>query len=146
MGGEILGTIPQWLTALTGLAGLTWAFLRFGLGWRGQTMADEANIRDHYAKEVAAMRLELNQQEKNFRAVETHLRTLLEASDRRHEECEAARADSRREVEALHLEIEGMRRQMIRYSAEGVLVLSEQTPSAAVTAAAERVKQITEDK
>lgn len=119
--------------------------LRYKLGLRKLALADETSIRDHYAAEVSALRAELNQQERNFREVETHLRALLGASDRRHEECEQARADSRREVEALHREIDGMRRQIVRYSAEGVLVLSEQQPSAAVLAAAERVKKITGD-
>lgn len=141
---ELLGTIPQWITA-GGLVTLIAAVLKYKIGWRKLSNEDEADIRDHYAQEVAALRAELNQQEKNFRDAETHLRDLLRASDVRHEECERARADSRREVEGLHREIEGMRRQIIRYSADGVLMLNEQ-PSEAVRSAAERVKKIAEDK
>lgn len=139
-------TINVVLNAVTILLGgtLLGVILRYRLGVRKLALGEESNIRDHYAGEVAALRSELNQQERNFRDVENHLRSLLDASDRRHEECERARAESRQEVSALHREIEGMRRQIVRYSAESVLVLSEQRPSAAVEAAAERVKRITE--
>jgi small-conductance mechanosensitive channel len=144
MDAASLNVVLNVVTVLLG-GTLLGVILRYRLGVRKMALGEEANIRDHYAGEVAALRAEINQQERNFREVETHLRGLLAASDRRHEECEAARADSRREIEGLHREIEGMRRQMVRYSAEGVLVLSEQKPSALVEEAARRVKGIVEE-
>lgn len=135
------GSLNVVLNVVTVLLGgtLLGVILRYRLGVRKMALGEESSIRDHYAGEVAALRAELNQQEKNFRDVETHLRGLLNASDKRHEECEAARAINRREIEGLYKEIEGMRRQIVRYSAEGVLMLTEQRVSPLVQDAAKRV-------
>lgn len=119
--------------------------LRYKLGMRKLALADEADIRDHYAQEVARYVEKLAAQEKHFLDVEKHLRELIAISDRRHEECEAARSEDRRQRIAMQDEIDGMKRQILRYSAEGVLVMSEQ-PSEKVAAAAERVKKITDGK
>lgn len=135
------GSLNIVLNVVTVLLGgtLLGVILRYRLGVRKLALGEESSIRDHYAGEVASMRDELNQQERNFREVETHLRSLLTASDGRHEECEKARAEMRREIETLYHEIAGMRRQMVRYSAEGVLMLSEQEVSPVVRESAERV-------
>jgi hypothetical protein len=143
MDASTLNVVLNVVTVLLG-GTLLGVILRYRLGVQKLVLGEEASIRDHYAGEVAALRAELNQQERNFREVETHLRSLLEASDRRHEECERARADSRREVEELHIQIQGMQRQILRYSADGVLMLGE--ASEPVRAAAERVRKITEGK
>lgn len=115
--------------------------LRYKLGMRKLALTDEADIRDHYAAEVARLVEKMDRREKHFLEVEKHLRELIATSDRRHEECEAARAEDRREHARMRDEIEGMKRQIIRYSSEGVLVLSEQ-PSEHVEGAARRVRDI----
>lgn len=142
---EIVGTIPGWITAATAVSGLIWAFLKFGLGWRGQTMADDADIRDHYAQEVAALRGKLDGQEAHFLSLESHWRTILEASDRRHQECEEARQAMRREINAMHEEIAGLKAQIRAASTDRVLRMEEKPPKAPhARASAKRVKNIIE--
>lgn len=55
---ELIGTIPQWITAAS-LVSVLIAYWRRGVALRGLSNTDAANIRDHYAKEVAALRDEL---------------------------------------------------------------------------------------
>lgn len=115
--------------------------------------ADVADIRDHYAAELAALREKLNSQEEHFQRMEMHWREMLENSDRRHEECEKTRAELRRELDKMHTELAGLQRQIASYSSDQLLVMereadprppSERAPEA--TAAAGRVKDIVEKK
>jgi hypothetical protein len=69
----------------------------------------------------------------------------LKRSDQRHEECEAARDLARKEINLLHkqvrdhqAEIDGLKRQIVRYSAEGVIELSAPVPSEQIEDAAQR--------
>lgn len=55
---ELLGTVPQWITA-TGIVTIIVAYWRRGVALKGLQNTDSANIRDHYAREVAALRDEL---------------------------------------------------------------------------------------
>lgn len=55
---ELLGTIPQWITAGS-LVTIIIAYWRRGVALKGLQNTDSANIRDHYAREVAALRDEL---------------------------------------------------------------------------------------
>jgi hypothetical protein len=55
---ELLGTIPQWITA-GGIVTVIVAYWRRGVALKGLQNTDAANIRDHYAREVAALRDEL---------------------------------------------------------------------------------------
>lgn len=114
--------------------------LKYRLGAKKLAYADEADIRDHYAAEVERLVEKMDAREKHFLEVEKHLRELIATSDRRHEECELARHDDRRERLRMQDEIDGMKRQILRYSAEGVLTLSEASPK--VKAAAKRVRKI----
>lgn len=131
--------------------------LRYRLGMRKLALADEANIRDHYAKEVARYVDKMGAQErrfddkasvqeKHFLDVEKHLREMIATSDKRHEECEFARAEDRRDRSRMQDEIDGLKRQIVRYSAEGVLVLGEHPPSPMVASAAKRVRKIAEER
>lgn len=145
------GTINIVLNLLTLLMGgtLVGVFLRYRLGLKKLASGDVADIRDHYAKEVSALRAKLNDQEGHFRSMEKHWREMLENSDRRHEECEKARAELRAELEDLHSEIRGLRDQIRRYSADTLLILEGATGLPSIkapeaVASAERVKRITE--
>jgi chromosome segregation ATPase len=115
--------------------------LTFMWRMRGLRNADMADIRDHYAEELTALRAKLNSQEDHFRSMEKHWREMLNASDKRHEECETARQELRLELNTLHDEIRGLREQLLRYSADKVLFLGA---SEIVTDAAHRVKDITD--
>ena len=55
---EIAGTIPQWITAV-GISTLIIAYWRRGVAMKGLSNEASKDIRDHYAKEVAALRDEL---------------------------------------------------------------------------------------
>jgi hypothetical protein len=126
---ELLGTIPQWLTAL-GIGSFLIALLRRDVQVRGLRNTDQADIRDHYAQEVAALRDQLL-------TMEQHYRNMLEQSDKRHDECEVARSQMR-------AELDGLKRQMAAASADRLLVLEERTCPSDVaphsTAAAKRIK------
>jgi biopolymer transport protein ExbB/TolQ len=136
-----LGSVPAWITA-GGVATLVWVVINGGLGWRKLRNADESDIRDHYADEVKALREKLNRQEQHFMALETHWREMVDASDRRHEECEAARQTLRVELSAMHDEIAGLKRQIAASSADTVIRLGD-APLAQESA--ERVKKITDN-
>lgn len=155
MGPDFLGTLPGWITATsttTGVAAIIIAYFRRGVSLRGLANQDHADIRDHYAKEVEAMRAKLDRQEAHFRGLEKHLREMLETSDkradesdRRHEECEKARSEMRREVDALHVEISGLHRQISEQSADKLLVLESRGTLSRVAphsiAAAKRIRK-----
>lgn len=98
---ELVGTIPQWLTAL-GIGSFLIALIRRDVQVRGLKNTDTADIRDHYAQEVAALREQLF-------SMEQHYRQMLQQSDRRHEECELART-------AMRAELEGLKRTMAQNS------------------------------
>lgn len=142
---EVLGTIPGWITS-AGIVTILGVVLRYRLGWRKQTLGDDADIRDHYAQEVAALRGKLDGQGAHFLSLEKHWRDILEGSDRRHQECEEARQAMRREINKMHEEIAGLRTQIRAASTDRVLRMEEDPPPAPhARAAAKRVKNIIED-
>lgn len=120
--------------------------LRYKLGQQKLAADSEADIRDHYADEVKALREKLNLQEQYFRGLETHLRGLIDESDRRHSECEAARVEDRRERSRMQDEIDGMKAQIRAASTDRVLRMEKDPPEAPHSrAAAHRVKGIIEN-
>lgn len=137
---ELLGTIPGWITS-AGVVTLIGIVLRYRLGWRKLSDADDADIRDHYALEVAALRGKLDNQEAHFLSLESHWRTILEGSDRRHQECEDARSLLRLEINKMHEEIAGLKAQIRAASTDRVLRMEEEPPAAPhARAAAKRLK------
>src|SRR5690348_5151445 len=117
----ILGTLPQWIAALAS-AGIFGALLKFGLGWRGQTLDSDEKIRDHYATELKRLTDKLTEETGRFRTqmmeMEDHYRKMLTESDRRHEECQVDRDKLRQELNKMHSEITGLKRQISRYSTD----------------------------
>lgn len=162
-------TIPAWLmvdkatlnlvlnalTTLLGVGGVA-AYLRYRVNYRRVHNEDEANIRDHYAAEVQALR------EANMR-LERHFREMLDDVDKRYAEArdtwekrwrESAdlHEDCIRERSELRNEIDGLKNQLKLYSADQLLVLERQAdqrppsmraPDAMKTPA--RVKKIVRD-
>lgn len=154
-----LGTLPGWITA-SGVTGILWIVAHWQLGVRKVAVeaqqvrvnaaqvehVDEADIRDHYADEVRQLRERLDAQaERHVRResdIEERYRKLLREADERHEACQDANKDLREEVERVKEELGGLRRQILRYSADGVILLEHDptgAPSQEVVAAAERV-------
>lgn len=145
---EFLGTIPGWITAISssGVLGVAAYFL---LGRQKLTNADEADIRDHYAEELVALRKALEtagerhaRRERLFlireRHQETRHRELLQEGERRHQECVEAREqlrDQGRELKDIVAGLIGIIRQA---SASQAILLGDEA-SAFVLAAAERV-------
>jgi predicted RNase H-like nuclease (RuvC/YqgF family) len=152
---DFIGTLPGWITAAsttTGVAAIIIAFFRRGVSLKGLQNAAEADIRDHYADEVKALREKLDRQEAHFRTLEKHLREMIDASDkraeesdRRHGECEQARRELRGEIDEMHKELTGLHRQITEQSADKLLILEQRGKPSEVaphsTAAAKRLKE-----
>lgn len=135
-----LDMILRLITALgiTSLVGLFW---RREVNLRKLSNENTADIRDHYAGEVKALRDRLEANLKTFRDLETHWRDMLDASDRRHKECEDARHELRKELTDMHSELAGLKRQIARYSSDKAILLEDDKAPMA-QASAERVKNI----
>jgi hypothetical protein len=131
---DLLGTIPQWLTAL-GIGSFFVALLRRDVQVRGLRNADTADIRDHYADELKALRDRLDIADKRYLEAMKLADSRWEESNRRHEECVKERED-------LRDELTGLKRQIIRYSS-GKLTILEEAPES--RKAAERVRKITNE-
>ncbi|MES2902695.1 MAG: hypothetical protein V4696_00775 [Pseudomonadota bacterium] len=144
-----MGTIPGWITAGSTVT-LLIAFMRMGiLGRKVDVEAlatknlDAENIRDHYAKEVAALREALIRQSTKFRedlaAMETRYRELLDHSDHQHRECLEDRDKLRGEVGVLRNEIDGLVRVIAQASIDRVIMLGDAVPEH-IKEAAERAQ------
>jgi hypothetical protein len=144
-------TLPQWISAFAS-SGLFIGVLTFVLKWRGQSIGSDAALREDMANELEAMRRRDDERAASFMKLESHWREMLEASDRRHDECEEARRELRRELDKMHDEIRGLRVQIREASTDRVILLegnghgnghkpSDIAPHAA--ASAPRVKRIT---
>jgi hypothetical protein len=131
---DFLGTLPGWITAastITGVVTIIVAWWRRGISLQRLSNESEADIRDHYADEVGALRTQLL-------TLERHYREMLEQSDRRHAECEVARQEIR-------TELEGLKSQIRLASTDRVLRMeSDPPPAPHARAAAHRVKKIIE--
>lgn len=142
---ELFGIpITGWITSggIIALVGLWW---RRDVALRKISSTEAGDLRDLYAKELAALRKERTQDREDALTVEKHLREMVDMSDKRHAECEVSRQEMRQEMDKMHAEIAGLKRQVPAVSADKLLVLegvSEVAPHAA--ASAERVKKITE--
>ena len=113
--------------------------LAFVTRWRGQSIGSEERLRQDMARELEAMRAQM-------RELESHYRRMLEASDKRHEECEKDRTALRRELNAMHEEIKGLRSQIRAQATDRVMEMEQNPPPAPHSrAAAHRVKNIIEN-
>lgn len=170
-----LGTVPGWITS-GGIMGILGLLIYWQLGNRKisvdsdvQQNVDKADIRDHYADEVAALRKRLDEAgqrnvlaqtqieeryktlltvaETRYRTataeIEEHYKGALKAAEQRHDECVADRDALRNEVRALYDEVAGLRRQITTQATDRVLALGQagaEPPSEHVLGAAERMK------
>lgn len=119
MAPDFIGTLPGWITATStsgGMVMLIVAYWKRSVSMKSLDNADHADIRDHYAEELA-------------RVVQ------------RQHECEQREADLRRRVSQLENELQGLIRLIAQNSANKVLQLGDDVP-ADIQAAAERVDAI----
>lgn len=117
---EQLNVVLNILTLILGAGGLG-IILKYRLGTRKLDLDSEEAIRDHYAKEVAALRQQML-------VLEQHYRNMLDASDRRHEDCQIDRDRLRDRVRELEKHVEGLERQISQYSADRLIVLERLAP------------------
>lgn len=137
------------LTVLLG-GGALGIILKYRLGTKKLTLDSEEAIRDHYAKEVSRLATKLDEETKAFRAtiegLETHYRTMLTASDQRHEECQKDRVVLRSEINKMHDEIRGLKRKMLQNSTDAALLLNDEIEAPHAKAAAPRVRRILKER
>lgn len=111
------GTLPQWITA-SGILGFLGLFLRYLSTSNRLGNENTADIRQHYAAEVAALRTRIVE-------VEAHYRSMLKESEERNEECRKEREEDRNIIRGLKDELEGIKRQISRYSADKLMILED---------------------
>lgn len=140
MAPDLVGTIPQWLTA-TGTVALLGVILRHLQVMKRLALGDTADIRDHYAEELKRKNEQDAAREKQFMELERHLREMATLSDERYAECVSERDGLRTDLESLKLQFKAA-------SVDRLLTLegrpSEIAPHS--TAAAKRIKENGGDK
>lgn len=147
-----LGTLPNWITATSCVTFLglfiRWRWVegklkieaaRVTIDAKKVERADEANIRDHYAKEVESLRGKLDRQEKNFQDAlerqstrhndalnaleERHGRAMLNVEERQ-ARCERERDEMGIRISGLREELAGVRQQVRMNSADQLRLLA----------------------
>jgi hypothetical protein len=138
--GEVLEIVQQWSSPAL-LATILGFLLKHNLGVRAAKNAalqsyhaGEADIRDHYADELAALRAERAADAERYRRS-------LEAADRRSELCERQREELRDKVAALRELVESLKATIVQHSRSTAVALGD-ILSPDTKAAAERVEQI----
>lgn len=104
--GIEIGTISQALSAVFS-GGIFAAILTFLVRWRRLSIDAEQMLRTHFGEELERL---------SNAAIE---------SDRRHEECEDAKRGLRAELDEMHEEMRGLKRQISQYSADKLIILEE---------------------
>lgn len=163
---DILGTVPSWLTG-GGVLGILGLLIWWQLGLRkidveqiGIDNQDRADIRDHYAAEVAALRQRIDAQaqnhatrvadlerryQENVSEAEARWRKAVRDVEERHEKCERELSLQAEKVRKLEKDYAGLERQILTQASDRVLALGapgRPQPSDDVLAAAKRVKKI----
>lgn len=135
------------ITVLLG-GGLLGVILRHRYQMRQLTIGDDGDIRDHYAEEVKRYVDEVKTLRDMIIAQDTRYASLLASYDELHKVSEQRHRECVSEREELRVELNGLKRQILRYSAEGLIVLegancpSDKSPHS--VAAAERVRDISD--
>jgi hypothetical protein len=163
--GELLGTLPQWLTA-AGMASLFGLILRWqvvnrklGIERMSAASAAELGVGSLYAAEVQALRARLDSQSERFsRALsemearnsealaeqERRHQAAIAASEERHEDCLKDRDSLRGEVSVLRNEINGLIRVITQASIDRVVMLGDSVSIDVKEAAARAQEMITQ--
>jgi branched-subunit amino acid aminotransferase/4-amino-4-deoxychorismate lyase len=129
---ELFGTLPQWISS-AGIIAFIGLYVKYELGRRKLGNDDVFDIRQHYATEVAALRGRLVE-------VEAHYRRMLKDVEEQHEECKRDREQLHLVVNGLKSELNGLKRQMSRYSTDKLVILEDTAPQA--SKAARRLKEV----
>lgn len=107
-----IGTLPGWITA-GGMCGLLGIVVKAWMDGKKLWVDSEKGIRDHYAKEVGSLRVQLiavqESAAKMLAAAAARYEEAITAADARHERCEDDCARLRIRVSELSNEVEGLR-------------------------------------
>jgi hypothetical protein len=128
-------------SGIIGLLGLWW---RRDIALRKISAGEAGDLRDHYAAELAEVRSQRLQDREEFLKIEKHLRDMISAADDRQVECDRDRRQMRKEIDGLHSELAGVRRQIPGLSADKVVLLGDPERAPHAVASAPRVKSIVE--
>jgi chromosome segregation ATPase len=150
--GPFLEMVRPWVapSALLGILGLLLANQVANRRVKNQEQltanADEVNIRDHYAKEVAQLRAALANRAANHRDELAHYRKLAKEAEERHEECQRQRDEMREKMNALRDLVAGLQRTIIANAATTAQALGDSDAGPLVSddvkAAAARVEEL----
>lgn len=163
---DVLGTVPGWITSggIMGILGLLiwWQMgnRKIGVDQQVQFNVDKADIRDHYAEEVSALRARIDTQaanhatrvtdletryQRNIGEVEERFARALRDAEERHADCMRDKDGQHDEINNLKDQVAGLRRQIGLQATDRVLELGNRdAPSEDVLASAYRVKDIHE--
>lgn len=118
MTSGLLGTIPQWLTAL-GIGTFLVALLRRDVQVRGLKNADVADLRDHYAEELQSLRAQILAMGQRHlvreQEIDDRWRKVLQESEDRHDECVRQRNELSERVMEVEQRLLGTVRQFIHF-------------------------------
>ena len=124
---EVLGTVPGWITAGSTVTAAGIA-LKAWLARVKLSQENEDGIRDHYAKELAALRgqILLLQQSSDLRAAAADKRydDAIKAADLRHNQCQEEVERQRHKLTDMQEEIDALHRR-ISAQGHGVVALFE---------------------
>lgn len=96
--------------------------------WRGLRALDDAklvDIRKHYADEIKSLRDRDEKRDQAMRDLEKHWREMIKLADARHQECVDEREELRDQMNALKVELEGVKAQLRAQATDRVLLLEE---------------------
>lgn len=134
---DLIGTIPQWISA-AGIVSFLGLFVKWQLGIRklsvdaqevnvsAQTArnADTADIRDHYAQELARLTKAINE---------------ITAD---HEQCKRERDQYRREVQELDRKLTGVVRQFVAFQLETAKAIPPENLTPSIRGMLEQLDQL----
>lgn len=135
------GTVPGWITS-AGVLGILGIVVRWQLGLRKLNVeaqqvsvnaqqvhnADEADIRDHYAQEVAVLRQRLDEKDERHREA-------MATADLRHDQCIKSRDDMRKRLEVVEDRLLGTIRQFVTFQQKVGLAIPPAQRSPEIAAA-----------
>lgn len=149
--GRFLESVRPWLT-FGGVVGIIAILAKLYIGKRGADTAEKkvdaevaAELRDDYAKEVAALRDERRRDNdshrKEIESLKDSHRKDMQDMERRNLECDKDRDQLRDKVDALRDYADGLYRVILQNSAAGVIALGD-FPSDEIRRAAEKVDSL----
>lgn len=144
---DLLGTVPQWITA-GGIIGFLGLIVKWRLGERSLSNAEQADIRDHYADELASLRKQIIDMGEHHlgreRELDDRWRKLLTDSEDRHSECVRQREELAARVREIEDRQIGTIRQFITFQRRIVEAMPEELKTPALVSMVESLGPFTD--